>query len=59
MLAQNVDALAVSWPNMPARHRSLRAIFDHSWQQLTPRNRAYFGAYRCFAAASPWLLAPQ
>lgn len=42
MLAQNVDALAVSWPNMPARHRSLRAIFDHSWQQLTPQEQGVF-----------------
>lgn len=29
------DFLSVSFRDMPARHRSMRAIFDHSWKLLT------------------------
>ncbi len=27
--------LETEWSDMPARHRSIRAVFDHSWQLLT------------------------
>ncbi|MCA9918506.1 MAG: tetratricopeptide repeat protein, partial [Anaerolineales bacterium] len=39
-LAQQVETaaneLAVDFADMPPRHRSLRALFDHSWRQLAP-----------------------
>jgi predicted ATPase/DNA-binding SARP family transcriptional activator len=35
-IEQDIDILAVSWRNMPRRHRSLRAVFDHSWSLLPP-----------------------
>jgi predicted ATPase len=41
-LAQNLDFLAVSMRNVPERHRSLRAVFEHSWQLLSPEEQAVF-----------------
>ena len=35
-LEQNLDLLASSLQNMPERHRNLRAVFDQSWDLLTP-----------------------
>ena len=34
-IAQDLDFLANAPRNAPERHRSLRALFDHSWQLLT------------------------
>ncbi len=33
-LEMSLDALATSQQDMPARHRSLRVVFDHSWRLL-------------------------
>lgn len=33
---ENLDTLATTMRDVPARHRSLRAVFDHSWQLLPP-----------------------
>ncbi|MEZ4736581.1 MAG: helix-turn-helix domain-containing protein [Caldilineaceae bacterium] len=38
-LARNVDFLARANRDTPARHRSLRAIFDHSWELLTEQEQ--------------------
>jgi predicted ATPase/DNA-binding SARP family transcriptional activator/uncharacterized protein HemY len=38
-IEQSIDILAVSWRNVPRRHRSLRAVFDHSWSLLPPEAR--------------------
>ncbi|MFN8491656.1 MAG: tetratricopeptide repeat protein [Caldilineaceae bacterium] len=35
-IERNLDFLATSRRDLFARHRSLRAVFDHSWQLLTP-----------------------
>ncbi|MCA9916602.1 MAG: tetratricopeptide repeat protein [Anaerolineales bacterium] len=35
-IAQDLDFLARGSRNTPERHHSLRALFDHSWQLLTP-----------------------
>lgn len=34
-LRHNLDGLSASAVNLPQRHRSLRAVFDYSWQMLT------------------------
>ena len=34
-IQQDIDFLAANVRNMPERHRSLRAVFDHSWQLLS------------------------
>jgi len=33
-ITQNLDLLAVTYRDLPPRHRSMRAIFDHSWHLL-------------------------
>jgi predicted ATPase/DNA-binding XRE family transcriptional regulator len=38
-IARNLDFLAASVRDLPARHRSLRAVFDHSWKLLVPEER--------------------
>jgi tetratricopeptide (TPR) repeat protein len=35
-IEKSVDFLAVDWPDVPVRQRSMRAVFDWSWQLLTP-----------------------
>jgi predicted ATPase/DNA-binding SARP family transcriptional activator len=35
-IEQGIDFLAAPWRNVPIRHRSLRAVFDHSWGMLSP-----------------------
>lgn len=35
-LSTAAAGLTVDFADMPARHRSLRALFDHSWRLLTP-----------------------
>jgi tetratricopeptide (TPR) repeat protein len=38
-IARGVDFLSVSNRDLPPRHRSLRAVIDHSWQLLTDEER--------------------
>lgn len=35
-IAQNHDFLTAPYRNFPQRHRSMRAVFDYSWQLATP-----------------------
>ena len=47
-LAQTLDVVASQWRDMPARHRSLRAIFEQSWQSLTLPEQQLFGQLSIF-----------
>jgi len=38
-LEQGLDLLAGTWQNLPARHRSVRAVFDRTWQLLSVTER--------------------
>ena len=38
-IADNLAAPESSAPNLPARHRSMTAVFDHSWRLLRPAER--------------------
>src|SRR5205823_1191817 len=38
-IARTIHFLAASARDLPARHRSLRAVFDHSWNLLTEEER--------------------
>ena len=38
-LRAGLDALAVKWADLPPRHRSIRAAFEHSWSLLTGDER--------------------
>ncbi len=41
-IARGLDALSATWRNMPERHRSLRAVFEHSWRSLTIEEQSAF-----------------
>jgi predicted ATPase/DNA-binding CsgD family transcriptional regulator len=58
-LAQNLDLLAVDIPDLPARQRSLRTLFDSSWkllssaqQQALRRLAVFQGSFTREAAAA-------
>lgn len=38
-LEQSLDLLATTLCDVPDRHRSMRAVFDHSWQMLSAREQ--------------------
>lgn len=41
-IARNLDFLETNWRNVPERHRSMRAVFDHSWSLLSDQERTTF-----------------
>jgi predicted ATPase/DNA-binding SARP family transcriptional activator len=41
-LARGLDLLSTAMHDVPARHRSMEAVFDHSWQLLLEAERAAF-----------------
>ncbi len=47
-LRESLDALAVSWPDVPERHRSLRAVFSQSWERLSPEARSVLARLSVF-----------
>ena len=44
----NIDALETTLRDVPPRHRSLRAVFDHSWKLLDEHERALFSRLAVF-----------
>ncbi|MFW9998286.1 MAG: hypothetical protein ACFFD4_39980, partial [Candidatus Odinarchaeota archaeon] len=38
-IERGLDFLETEWRDVPVRQRSMRAVFDHSWRLLTPRER--------------------
>lgn len=50
-LAQTFDALKTTLRNAPARHHSLRAVFEHSWALLTAGQQRTFTALSVFAGS--------
>ena len=56
-IEHGMDFLSVSVRDLPTRHRSMRAVFDHSWQLLTEEEQkvliqlsAFHGGFRREAA---------
>jgi predicted ATPase/DNA-binding SARP family transcriptional activator len=47
-IARNLDFLATTLRDVPARHRSMRAVFDHSWALLTDIERAMLSRVSVF-----------
>ena len=53
----NLELISSQWRDIPERHRSLRAVFDHSWDLLNKKERDVFvklsifhGGFGCEAA---------
>jgi predicted ATPase/DNA-binding SARP family transcriptional activator len=45
---RNLDFLEADWRDVPGRQRSMRAVFDHSWNLLTGRERDVLAALSVF-----------
>jgi predicted ATPase/class 3 adenylate cyclase/DNA-binding SARP family transcriptional activator len=41
-IARDFDFLTTSWHGMPERHRTLRAVFDYSWNLLSTKEQDVF-----------------
>jgi len=44
----SLDFLETAWHDVPARQRSMRAVFDHSWDLLTRREQGVLAALSVF-----------
>lgn len=49
-IERGLDFLATSAPDVPRRHRSVRAVFDHSWRLLSPGEQEAFRQLSVFRA---------
>ena len=47
-IQRNLDFLDTKLRDLPARHRSIRAVFNESWNQLTPEERGVFSRLAIF-----------
>lgn len=47
-IQHDLDFLATTMRDVPARHRSLRAVFEHTWRLLTEEERALLRALSVF-----------
>ncbi|MFO7681877.1 MAG: tetratricopeptide repeat protein [Chloroflexota bacterium] len=47
-IAANLDFLTSTQHNIPDRHRSMRAVFNQSWEMLTPEEQAVFSSLSLF-----------
>jgi predicted ATPase len=47
-IESNLDILETSMRDVPERHRSMRAAFDHSWRLLTDEERCVLGQLSIF-----------
>jgi predicted ATPase/DNA-binding SARP family transcriptional activator/Tfp pilus assembly protein PilF len=47
-IAQSLGALQSPLCDMPARHRSIQAVLDYSWQWLSEEERRVFARMACF-----------
>jgi tetratricopeptide (TPR) repeat protein len=47
-IEENMDSLATTMRDVPARHRSIRAVFEHSWHLLARDERSVLAALSVF-----------
>lgn len=52
-LARSIDFLALASRDAPARHSSLRAVFDHSWRLLSEAEQAALARLSVFRGGCP------
>jgi predicted ATPase len=54
---RSLDFLQASMRDIPPRHRSIRAVFDHSWSMLSARERSILRQFSIFRGATQGALA--
>ena len=47
-IERGLGFLSANWPDLPARHRSLQAGFDHSWRLLPPQEQDAYARLSVF-----------
>ncbi len=47
-VVRSLDFLQASWRDLPERHRSLQAVFDHSWRMLPPEEQEIYARLSAF-----------
>ena len=52
-IERNLDILTTSQQDLPQRHRSMRAVFDHFWQLLSPEEQIIFQKQAVFRGGLP------
>ena len=50
-IEKNIDFLQVEWSNLPERHRSLRAVCDHSYRLLSAQEKTAFATLSLFSVS--------
>ncbi|MBU1877557.1 MAG: tetratricopeptide repeat protein [Chloroflexi bacterium] len=58
-IEESLDFLEAGWRDVPGRHTSLRAVFDHSWRLLSAREREVFQALSVLRGGCAWEVAQQ
>lgn len=58
-IRQNLDTLTTTMADVPIRHRSVRAVFEHSWQLLTPEEQAVLARLSVFEGSFDGVAARQ
>lgn len=53
-LRRSIDLLTVSMPDVPARHRSMRALIEESWQDLSAETQRVFARASIFRGNCDW-----
>ncbi|MEM7125075.1 MAG: BTAD domain-containing putative transcriptional regulator [Chloroflexota bacterium] len=53
-LTRGIDILATTMPDMPQRHRSIRALFEQSWHQLSAEAQRIFMQLTVFQGSMEW-----
>lgn len=48
-ISQNLDFLSSNFRNIPERHRSIRAVFNHSWHLLSATEQTVFSRLSVFS----------
>ena len=51
--SHSLDFLEAEWQDVPARQRSLRAVFETSWKLLSRREQEIFVGLSVFPGGSP------
>ncbi len=51
-IENGLDFLVSSWQDLPERHRSVRAVFEHSWHALTAQEQQVFSRLATFGGGA-------
>jgi len=59
MRGQSLDFLETKWRDVPERQRTMRAVFDHSWDLLSDQEQDAFAGLSVFRGGFLWAAAQE